>query len=161
MVRTNHWGQGTFAPSGCEKVRNQKWCEIGERIAKIRGRKSAAEFAESIGIHKNTLGRYERGETSVNGDFIQALVDLGYNANWILTGEGPQTLKQLKTERFDETALQQAVQVLETRLKLGNRVMTPEAKAHAVAGIYQLLLDEEATGKTRADLILELLSANI
>ena len=34
-----------------------------ERLKIIRGDLTQAEFAAKLGIHKNTLGRYERGES--------------------------------------------------------------------------------------------------
>ncbi|MES1936717.1 prophage transcriptional regulator [Salinisphaera hydrothermalis C27AD] len=45
-----------------------------------------------MGVHKNTLARYEDGDTSINADFIAKLAERGYNAQWILTGEGESDL---------------------------------------------------------------------
>ena len=142
-------------------MRTINWADVGQRIVKIRGAISAREFAEKTGVHKNTLGNYERGETSVGGDFLFSLLQMGYSANWVLTGEGPMTLKELHAERFDVETLEQAVKVLEARLKAGNKSMTPEAKAQSVVSIYRLLAGEESDGKSRADIILELLTSNI
>lgn len=66
--------------------------EIGGRIAHIRGQKSQATFARDLGVHKNTLGGYERGERKPDSEFLAALMRAGYSANWLLTGDGPMLL---------------------------------------------------------------------
>ena len=69
--------------------------DIGVRIAQIRGGKSQATFAKELGVHKNTLGGYERGERKPDADFFNAILKTGYNANWLLTGEGPMLLADM------------------------------------------------------------------
>tara|TARA_A100000171_G_C2137713_1_gene151724 strand:+ start:4195 stop:4884 length:690 start_codon:yes stop_codon:yes gene_type:complete len=68
---------------------------IGERIAHIRGDKSQAAFAKEIGAHKNSIGNYERGERTPDAGFLAKLMEAGYNANWLLTGEGPMLLADM------------------------------------------------------------------
>ena len=41
---------------------------IAERIKAVRGDSSQDQFARDIGIHKNSLGRYERGESTPGMD---------------------------------------------------------------------------------------------
>jgi len=66
--------------------------EIGERLTLVRDQKPQAQFATVVGLHKNTLGTYERGEREMGVTALARLVGLGWNANWLLTGEGPQRL---------------------------------------------------------------------
>lgn len=66
--------------------------EIGCRLVQIRGQKSQASFAQELGVHKNTLGGYERGERKPDSDTLIRLTEAGYNANWVLTGKGPMIL---------------------------------------------------------------------
>lgn len=66
--------------------------EIGERVALVRGSQSQSRFAELVALHKNTLGNYERGEREMGVTALARLVALGWNANWLLTGEGPERL---------------------------------------------------------------------
>lgn len=61
---------------------------IGERITHIRGGLSQAAFAEMLGVHKNSLGNYERENRTPDAVFLAKLVAKGYDANWVLTGEG-------------------------------------------------------------------------
>lgn len=66
---------------------------IGARLVQIRGQKSQARFANEVGINKNTLGGYERNTRSPDATLLQKLMSAGYNANWLLTGEGAMLLK--------------------------------------------------------------------
>lgn len=65
---------------------------IGQRIAHIRGDKSQAAFATEIGVHKNSIGNYERGERTPDADFLASLMKAGYSANWVVSGVGPMRL---------------------------------------------------------------------
>jgi len=47
------------------------------------------EFANRIGIHKNTLIKYMRGESSPQSDTLEKIVAMfKVNPTWLLTGEG-------------------------------------------------------------------------
>ncbi|CAK7035154.1 MAG: hypothetical protein DELT_00531 [Desulfovibrio sp.] len=61
---------------------------IGQKIRQIRGKISREDFAKSIGIHAQTLYRYEKGERGVDSDVIAAICK-AYNisTNWIIFGE--------------------------------------------------------------------------
>lgn len=65
---------------------------IGDRIAAIRAGETEVAFASKVGVHKNTLRRYEANDRDPDADFLLALTRLGYNTNWILTGKGPKWL---------------------------------------------------------------------
>lgn len=71
-------------------MRRDQLASIGERIALIRGRSSQADFSASVGIAKNTLGNYERGEREIGAVALIGLMALGWSADWLLSGEGPQ-----------------------------------------------------------------------
>lgn len=63
---------------------------IGKRIKIIRGTDSQREFSEKTGIHKNTLGKYERGDMVPGGEIItQLCVDYNINPQWLILGNGP------------------------------------------------------------------------
>lgn len=63
---------------------------IGERIKKVRGDRTQADFSLLTTIPKNTLGRYERGEIVPGGEAIALLCkNIGIDPNWLLFGEGP------------------------------------------------------------------------
>lgn len=67
---------------------------IGSRVLEVRGDASQPAFATKIGVHKNTVGRIERGEYIPDGEFLQALHrEFGISPTWVLTGEGQKFCK--------------------------------------------------------------------
>jgi len=63
--------------------------QMGKRIAFLRGELSQADFAERLGVSRNTLSRYENGTSIPSADFLQLLVTaFGVDANWLLLGVG-------------------------------------------------------------------------
>lgn len=61
-----------------------------ERLKELRGSTSQAKFAEILGIPQTTLGRYERGDSQPDVEFVsQTCLNLGVNPNWLLLGVGP------------------------------------------------------------------------
>nr|WP_321258491.1 helix-turn-helix transcriptional regulator [uncultured Pseudodesulfovibrio sp.] len=62
---------------------------IHERLKEARGNLGRDEFAEILGVHKNTLGRYERGESeSTSGLLALLCTQLGISSQWLLFGAG-------------------------------------------------------------------------
>lgn len=61
---------------------------IGARITQIRSRITQGRFADSLGIHKNTLLRYEKEERLPDSEVLTRLYEL-YRVDlaWLLTGE--------------------------------------------------------------------------
>jgi transcriptional regulator with XRE-family HTH domain len=62
--------------------------DTGKRLAQIRGSANQADFAVSIGVHKNTYGGYERGEVEVGAEALRQLASRGWSPLWVLTGYG-------------------------------------------------------------------------
>lgn len=59
-----------------------------ERLKKIRGDKSQKEMAALLGINYRTYENYEKGLNDPSWSACEAIAKLGFNANWLLTGEG-------------------------------------------------------------------------
>jgi len=60
---------------------------MAQRLRAIRGTLTQAEFAHRLGIHKNTLGRYERGESEPDTQIARQLCTLfGVQPHWLLFG---------------------------------------------------------------------------
>lgn len=68
--------------------------ETGLRLTKIRGNESQHAFAATLGVHKNTYGNWERGETDVGADALRYLAKAGWNPIWVLTGEGNERISE-------------------------------------------------------------------
>ena len=67
--------------------------QIGARITRVRGQQSQAAFAKKLGVHKNTVGNYEREDRKPDADLLTALALIGVNIHWILTGEGNEWIR--------------------------------------------------------------------
>ncbi len=64
--------------------------DISERIKQIRGKLSQDEFAQRVKVHKSSLGRYERGESTPDSDFLSSVCsEFGISPQWLLLGTGP------------------------------------------------------------------------
>jgi len=60
---------------------------MAQRLRAIRGTLTQAEFAHRLGIHKNTLGRYERGESEPDTQIARQLCTfVGVQPQWLLFG---------------------------------------------------------------------------
>lgn len=76
---------------------------IGSRLALIRDSMSQAAFAEKLGVHKNSLGNYERENRTPDAGFLTKLIANGYDCNWLLTGVGePKLQKGVQKQQNDE-----------------------------------------------------------
>ncbi|MCC5811171.1 MAG: helix-turn-helix transcriptional regulator [Ectothiorhodospiraceae bacterium] len=116
--------------------------EIGGRIAQIRGSRSQAAFAKDLGVHKNTLGGYERGERKPDAEFLSALMRAGYSANWVITGEGPMLLKDLQaapgaTSGMDLDLLERVGRTTFEELQARRLHLEPAAQARLVRVLYR------------------------
>ena len=64
--------------------------DIAERIKAVRGELPQEEFALRVGVHKSSLGRYERGDSVPDMNFArQVCFVFGINPQWFLLGSGP------------------------------------------------------------------------
>jgi transcriptional regulator with XRE-family HTH domain len=58
-------------------------------IRKHFGDPDRAEWAERLGVSKNTIASYERGETAPDASILAVYrAEFGIDINWIATGEG-------------------------------------------------------------------------
>ena len=61
-----------------------------DRLKKIREKlgKTQKEMGALVSVHERAWQKYEKGANIPGGEVLQALADLGFNINWILTGKG-------------------------------------------------------------------------
>lgn len=120
----------------------QTWLQYGSRLIQIRGEKSQAQFAPKIGVHKNTLGHYERGTRELGADALRSLVYAGWNANWVLTGEGPERLQaagEAPSQNLRPEDVSLAVQLLREALDAAQSDITPTQHGEATVLLLRLL----------------------
>ncbi len=66
---------------------------IGTRIRELRGRESRESFAQKLGIHSQSLYRYETEERGIDIELVKLLSNmLGVSANWLVFGVEPKML---------------------------------------------------------------------
>lgn len=125
---------------------------VSERIKKIRGEKSQEEFSAEVGVHKNTLSRWERGErTPDHNDLIRLLeIHPEINPAWLLTGENPMRrtdaegrAHQTSGTDLDVDRLTLAIETIEEALQATGRSMRANKKAQIVTAVYDFFKDED------------------
>ena len=134
----------------------QTWLQYGSRLIQIRGEKSQAQFAPKLGVHKNTLGHYERGARELGADALRSLVYAGWNANWVLTGEGPERIDQVAAAPESQFERQGRVKIAVQLLREAEDAAgapprwTPEQQGEATAILVRLLEIGTATAEVRS-----------
>lgn len=73
-----------------------------ERIRFIRGELTQQEFAEKLGVHKNSIGSYERNTTKPDIELLQAICTVfRVEPRWLLFGDGPIRVEDAKKEPIE------------------------------------------------------------
>lgn len=64
---------------------------LGERIRELRGDMQQSELANRLGIHKNTISNYEKGDRFPDSNVLLKILELFQEINpaWLLTGDLP------------------------------------------------------------------------
>ncbi|WP_210163764.1 helix-turn-helix domain-containing protein [Azorhizobium doebereinerae] len=121
---------------------------------------SAREMSVRLGLGPNTWRQLEDGRNLPSSETLQKLLDLGFNANWVLSGQGP-----IRLDGADERSsnanpaqpplnarvLAQALALVEEWLTANKRMMRADKKAAVVAQIYEFALEDASLGKEPID----------
>ncbi len=128
---------------------------IGARLKEWRAINSLTQkdassiFDVSYGVYQ----KYEYGSSIPGGDAIKAFVREGFNANWLLTGEGEMLLADMQTPQhqdaqsatplmLDREKIFLAIETVEEGLQITERVMKPNKKAELIMAVYDLLAEQ-------------------
>lgn len=127
---------------------------IGARLAHVRARSglSQAAFAETLGSTHKTYARWERGIREIGVDGLQALISQGWNANWLLTGIGPERIEDMPDPVRDGQpaadwsssprqmeALALAIEEVDRLQAAQRRRWPPQRRARAIALMTEIL----------------------
>lgn len=115
--------------------------EAGERLVWLRGGATQQEFATRYGVHPNTIGRYERGETPMDITFVaKTCSDKNINPNWLLFGLMPKLGVKTQTMPPDEPyrrAIDRLAELtsshpkhVDRQLRAGRPIHAPGPKTH-------------------------------
>lgn len=133
---------------------------IGHRLIHIRGRLSQAAFANKCGIHKNTLGHYERGERGPDAGFLSELARMGININWILTGRGPTHVNAVIPGQLDVDLLRDIERHMHAVIEAERLDWPPEQKANCVSRLYEYIVREGITDRDERAKVMRLVISN-
>lgn len=103
--------------------------EIGARLAHIRAGESQDSHAADLGVPLRTYQTYEQGKREPDLRTLLGVVRKGWNANWLLTGEGPERLE--------------AVAVAENPAGYGSQLVSEEHLTLALSQVIEVLQDKE------------------
>lgn len=132
---------------------------LARRLRIARGTLSQDEFASRMAVHKETLGKYERGARQPDSEFLVRLHDtFEVSLDWLATGEGPMLVSgrdQGQTRPVQPTApggqpildeRLMSVVISSTESWLGDQGLevTPDEKAKLLLAIYRLMLRKRA-----------------
>lgn len=127
----------------------------GERLRLIRGEQNRADFARKLGVHSNTIGRWEREEQAPNLEDINIILFTNphIDPTWLLTGEGEMrrgdtpitvdpsvhyTSSDKAYARLDEEQLQAVLEAVEEYLDSIDGHLPATKKAQLVAMLYEM-----------------------
>lgn len=107
---------------------------IGERIKNIRSAMRQDAFAEMVGVHLNTVGRWERGQRTPDVDDLNKILVAfpKISPTWLLTGEGDIERKSGTGQLLAESGYDELlVNVIQAAIESAGKVNTKTAKIYA------------------------------
>jgi len=125
------------------------YSDVGRRLVQLRKALglSQAQLAERLGVHWQTILRIETGQRKVNAEVLAGLCGMGYDATWLLTGQGDMLLKdeaQVEEQRLLVEYWRTNYSLLETALKLAYRRLVDSAGESQAEKIFkELRLDRK------------------
>ena len=131
-------------------IANELLKEVGLRLefARMTLGHIQTEMADVIGVHKNTYGRWERGEREMGIEALYALREQGIDLNWLITGVGHIQGDQGDQPEFDLEALTDAYLTVDNMLKTkGFPMLSNRGKAELLVAIYKQKIAESLSGE--------------
>lgn len=80
---------------------------MNTRIKEVREKSGLTqeEFGRRIGSARNTIANYERGNRKPSNTVINSICrEFGINKDWLLSGEGEQTVNRTKSQEIGDFA---------------------------------------------------------
>lgn len=129
---------------------------VGSRMRFLRGTVSQDEFASHLGVHKETIGKYERDKISPGADVLTRLrLERQVDINWLLTGDGSAFANS--TADIDADALAGALTAVDELLAQRQAALPRDKKAKLVALVYKQLVRSGTGDKIERSMLNDLL----
>lgn len=123
-----------------KRVRKCFAVDIGERLKIVRGKESRDNFASKIGVHPQSLYRYEQGGRSVDSTVISSVCEVyGVSTDWLIFGRGPM-------RRDDATDSPEGFVPAHECGNDADLIMIPRVSARLCAGTGSLETDDNVVG---------------
>lgn len=117
---------------------------VGARMRSLRGDLSQDEFASRLGVHKETIGKYERDRMLPGSDVLTRLrQDWRVDINWLLTGEDASA----PVSELNPGALAGAIAAIEELLHRRAMKLAPDKKGKLVALVYAQMTKAGGDGR--------------
>ncbi|MBC7908372.1 MAG: helix-turn-helix transcriptional regulator [Rhodospirillaceae bacterium] len=132
---------------------------VGARMRRLRGTVSQDEYAAQLGVHKETIGKYERDKILPGADVLTRLrQDKQVDINWLLTGQGDRDVPaRTSSADIDADALAGALTAVEELLHQRQAALTQDKKAKLVALVYKQLTRSGTGNKIEHSMLNDLL----
>jgi len=126
--------------------------ELGARLRSVRkalGDPHRAVLSVRLGVAKNSLAHYERGDRLPDAKVLAAYyLILGVNLHWLLSGQGDMFVREkaVQSSPQDEIDLQRlmtAIETIEEALHKYEWKMDPYKKAMLIKTAYVMLNDNQ------------------
>lgn len=135
------------------EIRLRRFRERGERLKEERKRLglSKVDFANVLGIHRNTQGNYEAGrEPPV--PYLLAIQELGVDIAYVMDGErlsGFPSQCAMVTERIFKTAQQLGISDLDEEALSGLAYLLAKDEQHSSSGLDDCLEEQQSNDLIR------------
>ena len=107
------------------------------------------EMAKRLGIHFQTLSRYERGEIIPSGEVLSKIVDIfRINPNWLLTGKGELYINKLESSLLKDDSnidkiTKKATQIVDRVFKKRGIEVSDETRNKYIEEVRGKLIEQE------------------
>lgn len=116
---------------------------IGGRLKAWREKNKLTQpgAASLYGVKPSSYQKYEMGLSAPGAEAMEKFVRAGINANWLLTGEGPMLLADLKPPPLLNKLNVDALEAIFEGSFIAAPRMPPEQRAGLCANLYKGLID--------------------
>lgn len=118
---------------------------LAARIAHVCSTLTNVQAAEFLGVSTRSITNYVNGIRPPDAEVLTRISQAGWNANWLLTGEGPERLADAMSAsngadsqpvRLDADRLASLIETVDSALRLTGRQLSAKGKAGVVAALY-------------------------
>ncbi|MBN2751436.1 MAG: hypothetical protein JXQ84_01895 [Rhodospirillaceae bacterium] len=121
---------------------------VSDRLRQLRSdmKESQKGMAKRFALGENGWQRMELEGRAPKGNVLAQLVEMGFSADWLLTGDGHMR-RGATLEAVDGTKLRTALEIIEDWLEEHDRKMSARKKAEVVAMAYEIITETEVSGQ--------------